>query len=176
MTISTGIGGGIVSDGRLIRGRQGLSGHVGHFPVKPVGGAVCSCGQAGCWEAEASGPALQAIARKSGLGSIEAAFERASRQDANAIEFFGSVSEAISIGLVALVHLLNPERIVIGGGVSNAFDVLGPMLQERVSRRVLEPFRDVSLVRASLGDNSGLTGAACLALNPDFRNWPVPII
>ena len=170
VTISTGIGGGIISDGQLLRGCQGLAGHIGHLPIKPVGGEVCFCGQIGCWEAEVSGSALQAIARKSGLGSIEAAFERASKQDANAIEFFNSASGVISIGLVALIHLLNPERIVIGGGVSNTLDVLGPMLQERVSRRVLKPFRDVSIVRASLGDNSGLIGAARLALHPDFRN------
>lgn len=170
VTISTGIGGGIVSGGRLIRGRLGIAGHIGHLPLKPVGGAICSCGQPGCWEAEASGTALQAKARKAGFDSLEAAYDRARAGGADAIAFFDAAAEDIKIGLVTLIHLLSPERIVLGGGVSNTFDVLSPMLREKITQRVLPPFRDVALVRSELGDDSGLIGAGMLALKPELQN------
>lgn len=169
VTISTGIGGGIVSGGRLLRGRLGLAGHVGHLPVRPADGGICFCGQPGCWEAEASGSALQRKAQDSGFVSLEDAFARARSGEAVALSFAGAAAGDIAIGLVAIIHLLSPERIVIGGGVSNAFDLFGATLRERVRSRVLPPFRDVAILRSTLGDDSGLLGAAQLALVPDLR-------
>lgn len=169
LTISTGIGGGLVSEGRLLRGRLGLAGHVGHLPVRPRDGAVCFCGQRGCWEAEASGSALQARARAAGLGSLEAAFEQAQAGRRDALAYFETAADDIAFGLVTLIHLLSPERIVIGGGVANTFEVLAPMLRDRVAARVLPPFRDVAILRSPLGDDPGLLGAAQLALHPEFR-------
>lgn len=166
VTISTGIGGGIVCDGRLLRGRLGLAGHVGHLPVAAGAGALCACGQPGCWEAEASGSALQRKARAAGLESLEVAFARARSGQPEALRFVEAAADAIAPGLVALTHLLSPERIVVGGGVSNAFDLLGPLLRTRLAGRVLPPFRAVTLLRSALGDNAGLLGAAQLALRP----------
>ncbi len=166
VTISTGIGGGIVSGGRLLRGRLGLAGHIGHIPIKPDGGAICFCGHPGCWEAEASGSALQRKARSAGFSSLENALERASRDEASAVAFAKAAADDIALGLVAVIHVLNPQRVVIGGGVANAFDVLGPLIRPRVDARLMPPFRGVEIERSMLGDDTGLIGAAQLVLRP----------
>lgn len=166
VTISTGIGGGIVSGGRLLRGRLGLAGHIGHIPIKPVGGATCFCGQPGCWEAEASGSALQRKARSAGFSSLENAIDGASRDEAPAVTFAEAVADDIALGLVAVIHVLSPQRVVIGGGAANAFDVLGPLIRPRVDARLMPPFRGVEIERSMLGDDAGLIGAAQLVLQP----------
>jgi glucokinase len=169
VTVSTGIGGGVVSEGRLLRGRLGLAGHVGHIPIAAGGQVLCFCGQPGCWEAEASGSALQRKAIASGFASLEDAFARARQGDRAAVEFSETAAGQLALGLAAIAHVLSPERIVIGGGVSNAFDILAPALIARFRARVLPPFRDVELMRTQLGDNAGLLGAAQLALEPSLR-------
>jgi len=166
VTISTGIGGGIVSDGRLMRGRLGLAGHVGHMPLKTEGGAICFCGKPGCWEAEASGSALQKKALAAGFTGLPDVFARAEGREPKALSFVAAASDDIALGVVAIIHLFSPERVVIGGGVSNGFNVLGPLIRERVDARVLPPFRGTDIVRAGLGDDSGLIGAAQLVLHP----------
>jgi glucokinase len=166
VTISTGIGGGIVSGGRLLRGRLGLAGHIGHIPIKPDGGAICFCGQPGCWEAEASGSALQRKARNAGYSSLENAIDRASRDEASAVAFTEAAADDIALGLVAVIHVLSPQRVVIGGGVANAFDVLAPLIRRRVDARLMPPFRGVEIARSMLGDDTGLVGAAQLVLRP----------
>ena len=166
VTISTGIGGGIVSGGRLLRGRLGLAGHIGHIPIKPAGGAICFCGQPGCWEAEASGSALQRKARSVGFSSLENAIDGASRDEASAVAFAEAAADDIALGLVAVIHVLSPQRVVIGGGVANAFDVLAPLIKSRVDARLMLPFRGVEIERSMLGDDAGLIGAAQLVLQP----------
>jgi glucokinase len=168
VTISTGIGGGIVAEGRLLRGRLGLAGHIGHIPVRPEGGAICFCGQPGCWEAEASGSALQNKARAAGFADLAAAFARATAGEARALAFAEAAAADIALGLVAVTHVLDPERIVIGGGVANALSLLGPMLRRHVDARVLPPFCGVEILAAALGDDSGLAGAAQLVLRPEY--------
>ncbi len=167
VTISTGIGGGIVSEGKLLRGRLGLAGHIGHIPIRPEGGAICFCGQPGCWEAEASGSALQKKARAAGFADLGDAFSRAAGGEVRGVAFAEAAAADIALGLVAVIHVLSPERIVIGGGVGNALPVLGPMLRRHVDQRVLPPFRGVGILPAALGDDSGLAGAAQLVLRPD---------
>lgn len=168
VTISTGIGGGIVSEGRLLRGRLGLAGHIGHIPIRAEGGGTCFCGQPGCWEAEASGSALKAKAMALGFANLEDAFARAEAGEAAALEFAGRAADDIALGLAAVLHVLSSERVVIGGGVANAFDLLGPMIRKRVDARVLPPFRGVPILRSALGDDQGLVGAAQLVLRPDL--------
>jgi glucokinase len=167
VTISTGIGGGIVSEGRLLRGRLGLAGHIGHIPIKSDGGAICFCGQPGCWEAEASGSALQVKARAAGFEGLGDAFSRAAAGEDRGLAFADAAATDIALGLAAVIHVLSPERIVIGGGVGNALPVLGPMLRRYVDARVLPPFRGVAILPAALGDDSGLAGAAQLVLRPE---------
>lgn len=166
VTISTGIGGGIVSEGRLLRGRLGLAGHIGHIPVKPEDGAICFCGQRGCWEAEASGTALARKAQAEGFADLAEAFSRAAAGKKQGLAFAADAARAIAMGLVAVTHVLDPERIVIGGGVANALPVLAPLLRAQMDSRLMPPFRGVEIVPAALGDDSGLAGAAQLVLRP----------
>jgi len=166
VTISTGIGGGIVSEGRLLRGRLGLAGHIGHIPIRPEGGATCFCGQPGCWEAEASGSALTRKAVAAGFAGLADAFAAAEAGESRAMAFAAAAAADIALGLAAVIHVLNPERIVIGGGVANALPLLGPMIRHNVDARVLPPFRGVDILPAALGDDSGLAGAAQLVLRP----------
>lgn len=168
VTISTGIGGGIVAEGKLLRGRLGLAGHIGHIPVMPDGGAPCFCGQPGCWEAEASGTALERKARAQGFASLAEAFSRAAAGDGRGLAFAAEAARAIAWGLVAVTHVLDPERIVIGGGVANALPVLAPLLRQNVDARALPPFRGVEILPAALGDDSGLAGAAQMVLRPEY--------
>lgn len=172
VTISTGIGGGIVSEGRLLRGRLGLAGHIGHIPIRAEGGAICFCGKPGCFEAEASGSALKAKALAQGFASLEDAFARAEAGEAAAISFAERAADDIALGLAAVIHVLSPERVVIGGGVANAFHLLEPLIRTRVDNRVLPPFRGVPIVKSALGDDQGLIGAAQLVLRPELGLEP----
>ena len=178
VTVSTGIGGGVVSDGRLLRGRRGMAGHVGHMTVVRDG-ARCACGNAGCWEAHASGTAFtrrarDAVAEAGGRSSALAGtgrevhardvFAAAAAGDRLAGELVAEQADLIGVGLVNLLHLYSPERIVVGGGLANAFDALLPGIAARIAASAMPPFRDVPILRAGLGDNSGLVGAAMLVL------------
>jgi glucokinase len=167
VTISTGIGGGIVSEGRLLRGRLGLAGHIGHMPVKADGGAVCFCGQPGCWEAESSGTALLGKAVAAGYADLAEVFSRAAGGEAQALAFAETAAAGLALGLAGVIHVVSPDRLVIGGGVANAFPVLGPLIRRHVDSRVLPPFRGVDIMPAALGDDSGLAGAAQLVLRPE---------
>ena len=176
VTVSTGIGGGVISDGRLLHGRRGMAGHVGHMTVVRDG-LRCACGNAGCWEAHASGTAFTRRARDAVAATRDASstlastgrevdardvFAAAAAGDRLAGELVAEQADLIGVGLVNLLHLYSPERIVVGGGMANAFDALLPGIAARIAASAMLPFRDVPIVRAGLGDNSGLVGAAML--------------
>jgi glucokinase len=176
ITVSTGLGGGVVADGRLLRGRRGMACHVGHMTVV-ADGALCACGNRGCWEAHASGTAFAQEARRRAAGAASSAlsahgeridaglvFEAARQGDALASAIVAEEADMLGLGIVNLLHLYSPERVVIGGGVSNGFDLLHPGIVARVVRTAMPPFRDVPIVRAELAGNSGLVGAAALVL------------
>jgi glucokinase len=176
VTVSTGIGGGVIADGRVLRGRGRLAGHIGHMTTAPDG-AVCSCGNPGCWEAQASGTALGQTARQraaSTPGSLLAAYGQAlsAREvmaaartgDALALELVEREAQLLGIGIVNLLHLYSPQTVVVGGGVAQGFDLLQPGIDRHLRTRALPPFRGVPVVVAQLGQNSGLVGAASLIL------------
>lgn len=180
ITVSTGVGGGIVADGRLLLGAHGFAAELGHIPIEP-GGPLCACGGRGCLETLASGTAIAREAaeiarRKPGSGLWTAAGVRPERLDAAAVEglarqgdpearrIFERVGRYLGLGLVAAIHALDPERVVIGGGVANAFDLFEPTLRAELGRRLMPAYREkVEVVRAELGDASGLYGALVLA-------------
>ena len=187
VTVSTGIGGGVVMDGRLLHGRRGMGAHVGHFQMDPAG-PLCSCGAHGCFEVLAAGPALgkagRAAAQRDGAGLItvlagdepigaQHVVDAARRGDAEAHRIIDQEAEYLGIGLTGLIHLYSPERVIMGGGVSTAFDLLDHGIHDVILRQAMAAFRDVRVVRAGLGGNSGLVGAAALALaNVDPRQPP----
>ncbi len=178
-TVSTGIGGGVVVDGRLIHGRRGMAGHVGHFQIMPDG-PLCSCGASGCFEALASGTALGkagraaaernpssalglALGEGESLGALEVV-EAARQGDSVAQALLAQEAEYLGIGFSSLIHLYSPEVVIMGGGVAAAFDLLEDGIRRVIARQAMAAFRDVRLVKAGLGQNSGLVGAAKLAL------------
>ncbi len=176
LTISTGLGGGAIVNGRLLRGATGVACHVGHMTIQ-TDGPLCGCGNRGCWEMFASGTSFLSRAKQR-IGSdasvlglsrdriVEAAdiFEAASKKIALAQDLVAEEAEWLGIGIVNLLHQFNPARIVMGGGMSANFDVLLPGIEGRIARFAMPAFRDVSIVKAELGDNAGLIGAAMLAM------------
>jgi glucokinase len=172
VTISTGIGGGIIADGRVLHGRKGLAGHVGHLSIDHRG-LRCACGNTGCWEAYAAGPAFAARARLAAetapRSSLHAeaetlqpvdVFTAASDGDELAITLVEEEARLLGVGITSLTHLFSPERVIIGGGLSHAFDQLHPGVSAYVKANVMPAFRDVEIVKAGLGGDSGLIGAA----------------
>jgi len=178
VTVSTGLGGGVVVDGHLMHGRWGMAGHVGHFRMAAAG-PRCSCGATGCFESLAAGTALGARARAaakshpaSALGLLSPSVEIGPRQvlegaragDMLCLELLREEAAYLGAGFTGLVHLFSPELLIMGGGVANAFDLLIEGIEAVMRRDALPPFRSVPVVRASLGENSGLVGAASLAV------------
>lgn len=178
VTVSTGIGGGIVSDGPVLRGYRQMAGHIGHMTVAARGN-MCSCGNSGCWEAQASGTALGAAARReaalhpsSRLSTLDEpptarhVFAAARDGDSLALRLVQKEAVWLGVGIVNLLHVYSPDAIVFGGGVSNGFDMLHPGIQHYLRRHALAPFREIPILRAELGADSGLIGATMLALPP----------
>jgi glucokinase len=179
LTVSSGIGGGIIAGGRVYRGATGMAGEIGHTTVLPDG-PRCTCGRRGCLEALASGwsigrRAREAIAagetnsRLAQAGAIEALTAEAVAaaavaNDPLARRIMNETAEFLALGIGAAVNLLNPTLVVIGGGVSKAGAVLFDPLRARLSNYVLDANRRaVQVVPAALGDDVGLLGAAALA-------------
>lgn len=175
VTVSTGVGGGVVADGRLLHGRRGMAGHVGHLPLA-LDGPTCSCGAVGCFEALASGSALGRAAReavgrrpesrlaRAGAPTSREVVEAAREGDALALELLAEEARWLGRGFVALLHLYSPEAIIMGGGVAEGFDLLEEGIQSAIRAGALPAFREVPVFRAGLRGNSGLIGAAALAL------------
>lgn len=180
VTVSTGIGGGIISDNRLLLGSHGFAGEIGHMTVD-LRGELCACGNWGCLEALASGTAIGRHARQAvesgadttlnripvGEISAKAVTEAAYRGDEVARRLLRAAAEALGVGIVNLAHLFNPRRIILGGGVSiNAGPILWDTIHEVMEARMMEPAaRDLEVVPAGLGDDAGLLGAAAAALD-----------
>ncbi|MFC1967079.1 ROK family protein [Chloroflexota bacterium] len=180
ITVSTGIGGGIIINGKIYTGASGTAGELGHMVIDDDG-PTCNCGNRGCWETLASGTALAKAARtriKDGaVTSIpkyagdpdrinaEAVHQAALDGDKLALELIDRVAYYLGVGLANLVNLYNPEVIVIGGGLSNIGDMLlQPAYAEAGRRAFPQPYGAVRFARAELGRDSGVIGAATYAL------------
>ena len=181
ITLGTGVGGGIILDGKLWRGADGSAGEVGHTPVDPLGGVKCKCGSTGCLEMFASATAIVRLTRAalprhpdsmlSGDSfSAKEVYEAGIKGDTLAIEVLENLGRSLGIGIANLLNLLNPEVIVIGGRVANAWQLFAePMHQEIRARAFPLPAQSVRIIPAECGDDAGLLGAARLAL--DRLGW-----
>ena len=178
LTVSTGIGSGIILDGKIWHGVKDGAGEVGHMTLLPDG-PVCGCGNRGCLEALASGPSIARRAREAlatgqpsrlrAAGDFTAAdvVHLAQEGDAIAAEVWNETVEYLGLGVAAIVTILAPERVVIGGGVSQAGDFLFVPLRREVRRRVkLVAVESVPILPAALGPDVGILGAAAVALEP----------
>lgn len=163
VTVSTGIGGGVVVDGHLMHGRRGMAGHVGHMMIDP-NGPICGCGGRGCLEALAAGPAFSANARAAGFMDGKSAVEAARKGDAKAKALVDKEAEWLGYGFASLLHLYSPEKLIVGGGMSAALDLMMGGIKNQIELYAMPAFRNVEIVPAALGDNAGLIGAAALAM------------
>jgi glucokinase len=168
VTVSTGIGGGVIVDNHVLRGRKGMGGHVGHMSITRDG-LRCNCGNMGCIEAYAAGPAFTTRARQVLKNdSLNAAdvFALARNSDAQAQALIEDEATILGMGFTSLLHLYSPEILVMGGGLSNEFDALHPTIHHYIQTNAMAAFKDVPVVKAKLGGNSGLIGAASLVFDP----------
>ena len=157
LTLGTGIGGGIMIDGRIHLGDSGKAGEIAHQIIVPDG-PLCGCGNRGCVEALAKADVLADLA---GAPDAETVFERAATGDEQALSAIDTVAGYIGIGLANAVTLLGPSCIVIGGGIASAGDLILDPIREAVRAHVtLAPFDDIEIVQAELGSFAGAIGAA----------------
>jgi glucokinase len=177
MVVSTGVGGGLVLDGRLIDGATGNAGHIGHVVVDPDTGPPCECGGKGCLEAIARGPALAGWAHQQGWrpGQREATAKDlagdAARGHPVGVAALRRAGRAIGIAIASATHLCDLEVVAIGGGLAQAGSLLFGPVDEAVRRYArLEFAREVRVVPAGLGQDAGLVGAAALIFAAD-RYW-----
>lgn len=168
ITLGTGIGGALVNEGRLFRGSNGLAGEFGHVQVVPDG-RECECGQTGCWEQYCSGRALLRAVRKHPEAPVEPTglmvTAAAERREQWAISAFREIGTWLGTGAAGLVAALDPQIIIVGGGLSAAGDLLlAPARRAFELRLSGRGFRPVPpLVRAGLGPDAGMVGAGLLA-------------
>jgi len=180
VTVSTGVGGGWILHGRPWRGANGMSGEIGHTVVDP-GGPVCVCGKRGCVERLASGPYIAQRARQwlkaqPGRGQVlrdlaghdpqvvtaQLVSQAAARGDELAWEALQVAARALGVGIGNAANLVNPQRFVLGGGVTKAGERFWEVIR-RVARETALPEVHVDVVPAALGDDAPLWGAAVLA-------------
>ncbi|HEY3308587.1 MAG TPA: ROK family protein [Desulfuromonadaceae bacterium] len=172
VTIGTGLGSGLILDGRLWTGASGFAAEFGHATVAPEG-LPCPCGNRGCLERYVSAGALIRFAsetlspeffeKSSDLQDAAMIARLARGGEQGAIKAFDLMGRWLAIGLASLVNTLNLEAIIIGGGVAASFDLLLPALTAELEKRCFpEIFADLSIVKSELGDDAGLLGGAAL--------------
>ncbi|MEO7142482.1 MAG: ROK family protein [Bryobacteraceae bacterium] len=162
LSVGTGIGAGIVSGGRLIRGAGGVAGAVGWFALNPQFEPIYA--ELGCWEAEAAGPA---VARHAQDSSAERVADAARRGDSTALRAVQNAAGYLSMGIANLISALNPQMVVLGGGFMQASDLLLEPIRQGV-KRWAQPHAaaQARIEMTQLGEQAGLFGAAKLALFP----------
>jgi glucokinase len=169
MVVSTGVGGGLILENRLIDGRSGNAGHIGHVVVDPDDGPICVCGARGCLEAIARGPALTDWAQAEGWRPGQAGVTGkdlsgdAAQGHSVARAAMRRAGRALGIAIASATNLCDLEVVPIGGGLSQAGALIFDPLQEALDAHTgLEFARQVRVVPAALGQHAGLIGAAAL--------------
>jgi glucokinase len=165
LTLGTGIGGGVICNGRVLHGFVGMAGELGHMTVVP-GGNPCGCGNNGCLEKHASATAISTMARMMGLGehlTAKEVFELAIAGDQKARVVFERMGIALGLGLANLVNIFNFPLYLLSGGVLPAWDLFAPAMFNELKRRsVVFRSTNTRVERATLGNEAGLFGAAYL--------------
>lgn len=157
LTLGTGVGGVIAIDGRVVQGHDGTAGELGHQTLDPDGPA-CGCGNRGCLEAFARADRLAAAC---GTATVDEAVARARAGDARAIDGFAQVGRYLGIGIANMIVVITPDRVVIGGGIAAAADLLMGPIRDELRRRVrVTALERVEIVAAELGIWAGAIGAA----------------
>lgn len=179
LTLGTGIGGGIVSGGKLLIGNRAGAGEIGHHQIRPTDGFYCNCGKIGCFEAQASGTGLIrhafAVApsfprsnlldrSRDKLGS-KAIRKAAQAGDKHAVAAWNNFTKDLATGLANIIAFVNPEIIALGGGLSSAADFMLDAVRARVDElTTMVPRGTTKIVIARLGNDAGFIGSATMAL------------
>ncbi|WP_010678117.1 ROK family glucokinase [Bacillus timonensis] len=181
VTLGTGVGGGLIANGDVIRGANGAGGEIGHITSIPEGGALCGCGKTGCIETIASATGIARLAKEAIQGGNDSSilrtkfektnditskdvFEAAEKGDKLAQEVIDNVTYHLGLALSHVANGLNPEKIVIGGGVSKAGDQLLLPLRKQFERFAFPRVAEAAEIAiARLGNDAGVIGAAYLA-------------
>ncbi|MDD4796393.1 MAG: ROK family protein [Eubacteriales bacterium] len=184
LTLGTGVGGGIVLDGKIFSGTHHVGGEVGHM-ITVINGEPCTCGNRGCWERYTSATALiregkkaaqrnpQSLINKKVAGDLDkisarTVIDAAREEDADAVQIYRDYIEALALGIINLINLLDPEMVAVGGGVAAAGDFLLEPLKACVASHVF--YKDAphaEIVLAVLGNDAGIIGAAVDAMNKE---------
>ena len=181
ITVSTGIGGGIIINGDIYHGTSDGAGEIGHLTLDPHSLIQCGCGNYGCWEALASGTALSRLGQDALKAGEETLIEdlvdeidevdgsviakAAQKGDEVALELMNTVAERLGTGLASLINIFNPSRIVFGGGVSNSWPLIKDKIEETINARAMDSLHDkVEIIPAELGSDVGVVGAIAAAL------------
>jgi glucokinase len=168
ITLGTGVGSGIIIEGNLFHGSSGFGAEFGHTVVNPDG-LPCNCGGRGCVETEASASKIVRnylkLTGKNEDMTSEDVYKLAKKGDTNAVEAFRIAGYYLGIGLSNLINLLNPEIIVLGGGVISAGDfIMKPVMEEIEKRAIRFSLENVKIVPALLGNKAGMLGSALWAM------------
>ncbi len=174
LTLGTGVGGGIVLDGKVYSGSHGVASELGH-QITHAGGEKCTCGNRGCWERYASATALIRMGKEAAKAHPESALAKfedltakdvvdsAKAGDEAALAVFDQYTEELAMGMVNIINYLDPEIIAIGGGVSAAGEFLLEPVREKLKKYVFYkdlPYAEIKL--ATMGNDAGIVGAAML--------------
>lgn len=177
LTLGTGIGGGIVGEGRILLGNRLGAGEMGHHQIRPSDGFICGCGKIGCFEAQASGtglirhafalqpsfPRSDLVRKRDKIGS-KPIRKAAQVGDGHALAAWQNFCDDLAIGLANIIAFVNPEVIAIGGGVSSAGDFMLDALRPRVDAlTTMVPKGSTAIAIAKLGNDAGQVGAATMA-------------
>jgi glucokinase len=169
VTVSNGVGGGLILQGDIFTGSFGNAGEIGHFCVEEDEREAirCGCGNFGCLEAQAAGPGIakrfKKLTGKDATAEMIAGY--AKQGDADAIAVYGKTGYYLGKAIAASINLINPGKVILGGGISQSFDLFAPSLRETVQRQI---FRDanqnVTIAPTQLGTDAALAGAVALVL------------
>ncbi len=183
VTLGTGVGGGVIANGNIVQGINGAAGEIGHITSIPFGGALCNCGKSGCLETIASATGIVRLAvielskaeakgeladifTSNGRVTAKDVFDCARNGDDLARKILDEVAFHLGFALANIANTLNPEKIVLGGGVSRAGDILVKAVKENFSLFAFSSVRDsTNLTLATLGNDAGVIGAAWLIKN-----------
>jgi glucokinase len=175
LTLGTGVGGGIILDNKIWHGADGMAGEIGHMTLIPDG-RQCTCGNTGCLEMYASARGIvqsfreelekQKIPAAEALKEItsEKVYQAAREGDTVARRVMKDMGRMLGIGIASLINIFNPERVVIGGGVKDAWPLFIGATHEEIMKRAFQvPAERTEIVPSSLGDDAGMVGAAAVA-------------
>lgn len=167
-TLGTGVGAGIISNGHIVTGSSGGAGEIGHMVVDYNETEQCSCGKYGCLEQYASATGIVRLAKRRGMqGTAKDIFDAAKAGDAEALAVVDEVCKILGIALANAACALNPEVIVIGGGVSKAGDILIQHVEKHFEKYVFYACKNVRFALATLGNDAGIWGCARLLLEEE---------